>query len=94
MVRSELVDDELWELVKSLLPDRTPQRTGRPSQRPSSVHGDRVRAEDRGAMAAGSSAGRLLWGDRLAAASGVAASGGVGESAPRTPPPSERRQPN
>jgi len=30
MTRSELVDDELWELVKSLLPDRTPQRTGRP----------------------------------------------------------------
>ena len=30
MARSELVDDELWELVKSLLPDRTPQRTGRP----------------------------------------------------------------
>jgi hypothetical protein len=27
MARSELVDDELWELVKSLLPDRTPQRT-------------------------------------------------------------------
>jgi transposase len=30
MVRSELVDDGLWELVKSLLPDRTPPRTGRP----------------------------------------------------------------
>jgi transposase len=30
MARSELVDDELWELVKSLLPDPTPQRTGRP----------------------------------------------------------------
>jgi transposase len=30
MARSELVDDELWELVKSLLPDRSPQRTGRP----------------------------------------------------------------
>jgi transposase len=30
MARSELVDDELWELVKSLLPDRKPQRTGRP----------------------------------------------------------------
>ena len=30
MARSELVDDELWELVKSLLPDRIPQRTGRP----------------------------------------------------------------
>jgi hypothetical protein len=24
MARSELVDDELWELVKSLLPDRLP----------------------------------------------------------------------
>ena len=30
MARSELVDGELWELVKPLLPDRTPQRTGRP----------------------------------------------------------------
>jgi transposase len=30
MARSELIDDELWELVKSLLPDRRPQRTGRP----------------------------------------------------------------
>lgn len=30
MAGSELVDDELWELVKSLLPDRSPQRTGRP----------------------------------------------------------------
>ena len=30
MARSELVDDELWELVKSLLPDRIPQRTGLP----------------------------------------------------------------
>jgi transposase len=30
MARSELVDDELWELVNSLLPDRPPQRTGRP----------------------------------------------------------------
>jgi len=30
MARSELVDDELWELVKPLLPSRTPQRTGRP----------------------------------------------------------------
>ena len=29
MARSELVDDELWELVKSLMPDRTPRRTGR-----------------------------------------------------------------
>jgi hypothetical protein len=25
MARSQLVDDELWELVKPLLPDRTPQ---------------------------------------------------------------------
>ncbi len=30
MAASELVDDELWELVKSLLPDRSPQRTGHP----------------------------------------------------------------
>jgi len=30
MAGSELVDDELWELVKPLLPDRMPQRTGRP----------------------------------------------------------------
>jgi transposase len=30
MVGSELVDDELWELVKPLLPDHVPQRTGRP----------------------------------------------------------------
>jgi transposase len=30
MARSELVDDEPWELVKSLLPGRTPQQTGRP----------------------------------------------------------------
>ena len=29
MERSELVDDELGKLVKPLLPDRTPQRTGR-----------------------------------------------------------------
>jgi hypothetical protein len=27
MVRPELVDNALWELVKPLLPDRTPQRT-------------------------------------------------------------------
>jgi transposase len=30
MARSQLVDDGLWELVEPLLPDRTPQRTGRP----------------------------------------------------------------
>jgi transposase len=30
MARSQLVDDELWGLVKPLLPDRTPRRTGRP----------------------------------------------------------------
>jgi transposase len=30
MARSQLVDDGLWELVKPLLPDHTPQRTGRP----------------------------------------------------------------
>jgi len=30
MAGSEFVDDELWELVKPLLPDRGPQRTGRP----------------------------------------------------------------
>ena len=30
MARSQLVDDGLWKLVKPLLPDRTPQRTGRP----------------------------------------------------------------
>jgi hypothetical protein len=92
MARSELVDGELWELVKPLLPDRTPQRTGRPtSQRPGSVHGDRVRVGDWGAMADGPSADRLFWGDRLAAVAGVAARRGVGETAPRTSPPLERR---
>ena len=30
MAGSELVDDELWELVKLLLPHRGSQRTGRP----------------------------------------------------------------
>ena len=30
MARPELVDDGLWELIEPLLPDRTPQRTGRP----------------------------------------------------------------
>ena len=30
MARSQLVDDGLWKLVKPLLPDRTPQCTGRP----------------------------------------------------------------
>jgi len=30
MARSQLVGDGLWKLVKPLLPDRTPQRTGRP----------------------------------------------------------------
>jgi transposase len=30
MAGSQLVDDELWELVKPLIPDHTPQRTGRP----------------------------------------------------------------
>ena len=72
MARSELVDDELWELVRSLMPDRTPRRTGRP------------RVSDRAAFTAivfvlrtgvpwrWSLADRLLWGDRLAAASGVA----------------------
>ena len=34
MARPELVDDGLWELVKPLLGDRTPQQTRRPSQRP------------------------------------------------------------
>ena len=34
MARSQLVDDELWELVKPLLPDRSPQRTGRPRVSP------------------------------------------------------------
>jgi hypothetical protein len=34
MARPELVDDGLWELMKTLLADRTPQQTGRPSQRP------------------------------------------------------------
>jgi transposase len=28
MARSQLVDDELWKLVKPLLPDHSPQRTG------------------------------------------------------------------
>jgi hypothetical protein len=92
MARSELVDGELWELVKPLLPDRTPQRTGRP------------RVSDRAAFTAivfvlvtgvpwrmvprqiGCSGG-----DRLAAVAGVAARRGVGETAPRTSPPLERR---
>ncbi len=30
MAGSEFVDDELWELVKPLLPDRLPHRTGHP----------------------------------------------------------------
>jgi hypothetical protein len=30
MARPELVNDELWELMKTLLPDHTPQQTGRP----------------------------------------------------------------
>ncbi len=30
MAGSQLVDDELWELVKPLLPDHSSQRTGRP----------------------------------------------------------------
>jgi transposase len=30
MARSQLVDDEPWGLVKPLLPNRTPRRTGRP----------------------------------------------------------------
>ncbi len=30
MARSQLVDDELRGMVKPLLPDRTPRRTGRP----------------------------------------------------------------
>ena len=79
MARSQLVDDGLWESVKPLLPDRTPQRTGRP----------RVSA-----VADGPSADRLLWGDRLATASRVAARGGVGATAPRVPPPLERRWPD
>jgi len=29
MARPELVDDGLWELMKTLLADRTPQQTGR-----------------------------------------------------------------
>ena len=93
MARSELVDDELWELVKSLLPDRTPQWTGRP------------RVSDRAAFTAivfvlrtgvpwrlvprwigcyGVTAWRRLreWQRR-----------GVGETAPRTSPSPERRQP-
>ena len=34
MAGSQLVDDELWELVKPLIPDHTPQRTGRPLPSP------------------------------------------------------------
>jgi transposase len=30
MARLEPTDDELWELLKPLLPGRTPQRRGRP----------------------------------------------------------------
>ena len=30
MARSEPAHDELWELVKPLMPDRTPRRTGCP----------------------------------------------------------------
>ena len=33
MAGSQPVDDGLWELVKLLLPDRKPQRTGRPRVR-------------------------------------------------------------
>jgi hypothetical protein len=40
MVRSQLVDDELWGLVKPLLPDRTPRRT---EGAPESVTGQRTR---------------------------------------------------
>jgi hypothetical protein len=80
-------------MVKPLLQERTPRRTRRP------------RVSDGAAftvivfmlvteitVAAGPSADRLLRGERLATALGVAASGGVGETAPRASPPPERRR--
>src|SRR3712207_4770335 len=95
MARSVLVDDGLWELVKPLLPDRMPQRTGRP------------RVSDRAAFTAivfvlvTGVPWRLVpqqigcfRGDRLAAVAGVAAHRGVGETAPRASPPLERRWPD
>src|SRR3712207_1124099 len=95
MARSQLVDDGLWELVEPLLPDRTPQRTGRPRV------GDRTAFTaivfvlvSGGAVADGPSADRLLRGDRLATAQGVAARRGVGTAAPRVPPPPERLRPD
>ena len=49
MAGSKLVDDELGELAKPLLPERPPQRTlAPPGQPPDSAHGDCVRAGDRG----------------------------------------------
>jgi transposase len=62
MARPELVDDGLWELNKPLLPDRTPQRTGRTQSVTDSVHGDRIRAGDWGVVADGPSADRLCYG--------------------------------
>jgi hypothetical protein len=48
MARPELVDDGLWELMKTLLPDHSPQQTeGAPeSVIGQSVHGDCVCAGD------------------------------------------------
>ena len=65
MVRSQLVDDGLWELVKPLVPDRTPQRTGRPrvSDR-TAFTAIVVVAGDWGAVADGPSADRMFRGDR------------------------------
>jgi hypothetical protein len=54
MARPELVDDGLWELMKTMLPDHTPQQTAHPeSVTGQSVHGDRVRAGEWGALADG-----------------------------------------
>jgi hypothetical protein len=91
MARSHLVDDGLWERSSRCWWIAPRSRQGAPSQRPDSVHGDRVCAGDWGTLANGPSADRLFWGDRLAAVAGVAARRGVGETAPRTSPPLERR---
>jgi hypothetical protein len=94
MARSQLVDDRLWERSSRCWWIAPRSRQGAPSQRPDSVHGDRVCAGDWGTLANGPSADRLFWGGRLAAVAGVAARRGVGETAPRTSPPLERRWPD
>jgi hypothetical protein len=73
MARSQLVDDRLWERSSRCWWIAPRSRQGAPSQRPDSVHGDRVCAGDWGTLANGPSADRLFWGGRLAAVAGVAA---------------------